>query len=118
MSTFEFDTTCTMKEYNKKQWWIDSGYIRRITIEAENLKSAILKYREELKEKYYVTVSNNAIKNRNPMYIDRKNDSPLQIGYVITGQSDFQRNNGTWTTQYIDLWISIQKISEIDFDKE
>lgn len=115
MKTFEFDTTCTMKEYNRKFWWIDSGYVRRITIEAENLKSAILQYRDILKEKYFINVSDNAIKNKNPMYIDRKDNSPLQIGYVFTGQSDFQRENGTWSSQFIDLWTAIKQVQDVDF---
>jgi len=115
MTNYEFDTTCTMKEYNNKKWWIDSGYVRRINIEAENLKSAILQFRDELENRYYISVSNNAIRNKNPMYIDRKENTPLQIGYVFTGKCDMQYDNGTWSAQYIDLWVRIRETKEIDF---
>lgn len=65
-----FKTTTTMKEYNNKKWWIDSDIIREISVNADSLKQALEEYREIVKDKFYIEISNNAIKNKNPMFID------------------------------------------------
>lgn len=31
----------------------------------------------------------------------------LQVSYVITGKTEFQKDSGEWVTQYIDLWVEI-----------
>ena len=117
-TTYEFKTTCTMKEYNNKHWWIDSGYIRPITICTENLNEALYKYRGIVEEKYYINISKNALKNKNPMYIDLKNGESKQIGYVITASTEFEdRTACKWSKQYIDLWVTIKKTEYIDFDE-
>ena len=115
--TFIFKTTTTMKEYNSRKWWIDSDIVREIRITAENLRAALEQYREIVAEKHYITISDNAIKNKNPMYIDTPNGEPKQIGYVITGKTDFEdRNNYKWSAQYIDLWVTILTVIDTDFD--
>lgn len=58
MQIYRFETTATMKVYNRRSWWI------------------------------------NALKTKRPMYIDRKDGDPLQIGYVITGKAEFDKGNG------------------------
>lgn len=115
--TFIFKTTTTMKEYNSRKWWIDSDIVREIRITAENLRAALEQYREIVAEKHYITISDNAIKNKNPMYIDTPNGEPKQIGYVITGKTDFEdRDNYKWSAQYIDLWITILTVIDTDFE--
>lgn len=115
--TFIFKTTTTMKEYNSRKWWIDSNIVREIRITAENLRAALEQYREIVKEKHYITISDNAIKNKNPMYIDTPNGEPKQIGYVITGKTDFEdRDNYKWSAQYIDLWVTILTVIDTDFE--
>ena len=106
-----------MKEYNRAKWWIDSNIIRTKYIHAESLKAALMQYAVDVTNNDYITISANAIKNRNPMYIDTKEGTPRQIGYVITGKTEFQRDNGTWTTQFIDLWISIDKLGKVEFEE-
>lgn len=114
---FIFKTTTTMKEYNSKKWWIDSGIVREIRITADNLRAALEQYREIVAEKHYITISDNAIKNKNPMFVDTPNGEPKQIGYVITGKTDFEdRNNYKWSTQYIDLWVTILTVIDTDFE--
>lgn len=114
---FIFKTTTTMKEYNSRKWWIDSGIVREIRITADNLRAALEQYREIVAEKHYITISDNAIKNKNPMYVDTPNGEPKQIGYVITGKTDFEdRNNYKWSTQYIDLWITILTVIDTNFE--
>lgn len=70
MNTYLFKTTTTMKEYNNKKWWIDSDVVKEIEIEAENVNTALKEYQKEVTEKFYIEISDNAIKNKNPMYID------------------------------------------------
>ena len=115
--TFIFKTTTTMKEYNSRKWWIDSDIVREIRITAENIRAALEQYREIVAEKHYITISDNAIKNKNPLYIDTPNGEPEQIGYVITGKTDFEdRDNYKWSAQYIDLWITILTVIDTDFE--
>lgn len=115
---YEFKTTSTMKEYNNKHWCIDSGYIRPITINADNLNAALQQYKNIVEEKYYTYISKNALKNKNPMYIDLKNGESKQIGYVITASTEFEdRTAYKWSKQYIDLWVTIKKTEYIDFDE-
>lgn len=115
--TFIFKTTTTMKEYNSRKWWIDSDIVREIRITAENLRAALEQYREIVTEKHSITISDNAIKNKNPMYIDTPNGEPKQIGYVITGKTDFEdRDNYKWSAQYIDLWVTILTVIDTDFE--
>lgn len=115
MKKYLFKTTATMKEYNNKKWWIDSDIVRNKYINAENLNEALEKYREFVGEKEYITISNNAIKNKNPMYRDTINGEVKQVGYVITGKTSFQDDNYNWSEQYIDLWVEILTIEDTEF---
>ena len=102
-----FQTSATMKEYNNKKWWIDSDIIKDITINAESLNYALLKYQEFCDERHGVSISANAIKNKEPIYIDTETGAE-QCGYILTAKTDFcDDNNYKWTAQYIDLWINI-----------
>ena len=101
-----FDTTTAMKPYNNKKWWISDNIIRRKTIEAKNLSEALKKYQDEVTNKDYITISDTALKRKSPMFVDTKNGSP-QVGYVITGSTDFDDNGRGWVKQYIDLWVTI-----------
>ena len=115
MKKYLFKTTTTMKEYNNKKWWIDSNIIRDKYINAENIDEALKKYKNLVGENEYISISNNAIKNKNPMYVDTM-DGEKQIGYVITGKTEFEdRDNYKWSTQYIDLWIEILTIEDTEF---
>ena len=103
-----FNTTTTMKPYNNKNWWIDGGIITPKTIEAETITEALKKYQKNVLEKHYISISDNAIKQKQPIYIDTVNEA-IQTGFVITGKTEFEdRENYKWSTQYIDLWIDIQ----------
>ena len=110
MKTYQFETSATMKPYNYKSWWIDSGIIRKITVDAPDLKKALDEYREIVKDKYYIEISKSAIKNRQPMYRDTASGDALQVGYVITAATDFDSDGRGWVTQYIDLWVTVNEI--------
>ena len=103
---YTFDTTTTMKPYNRDKWWICGDIIRRKTIEAKNLSEALKKYQDEVTNKDYITISDTALKRKNPMFVDTAEGSK-QVGYVITGQTDFDNNGRGWVKQYIDLWVTI-----------
>lgn len=105
-----FETTATMKEYNRCKWWIDGGIIRNITINADSITSAIKQYQTVVNDKYGVNISNNAITTKSPMYIDTETGDTKQVGYVITASTDFNNNHQGWVKQYIDLWVNISII--------
>ena len=115
MKNYIFKTTATMKEYNSKKWWIDSGIVRNIHITAENIREALKQYRETVAEKYYIGISDTAMKNKSPMYQDAANGEAVQAGYVITGKTEFQKDSGEWNNQYIDLWVTVLTITETEF---
>lgn len=104
---YQFKTTATMKDYNCRKWWIDSGIIGEITMEAETLQKALERYRETVHDKYYIDISKNALKTKEAMYRDNANGEPQQCGYVITAKEDFDNGSRGWVTQYIDLWVTI-----------
>ena len=57
-------------------------------------------------DKDYITISDTALKRKSPMCVDTAEGSK-QVGYVITGQADFDNNGRGWVKQYIDLWVTI-----------
>jgi hypothetical protein len=114
MNKYMFRTTATMKEYNNRQWYITPDIIRTKYIDAENMREALEEYARSVSSKDYIDISANAIRTRKPMYIDTP-EGPRQVGYVITGKIEMQRENGSWSTQYIDLWIDVDIISPADF---
>ena len=118
MNNYIFKTTATMKEYNSKKWWIDSGIVREIKVEAENVKQALKKYREIVMDRDYIEISENALRCKNPMYIDTPTGKVKQVGYVITGKTEFEdRENYRWSTQYIDLWVTIITVIDTEFEE-
>ena len=117
MDKYMFRTTATMKEYNHRQWYIDPGIIRTKYIEADSLGEALAGYADDVTENNYIAISANALRTKSPMYVDTAEGTPRQVGYVITGKTEFQRDNGTWSIQYIDLWISIDRIEAVKFEE-
>ena len=115
MNKYLFQTTTTMREHNKGKWWIDPNIIKDKNINAENLNEALKEYKD-LVEKEYITISDNAIKNKTPMYVDTKDGKSKQIGYVLIGKTDFQDDQGNWISQYIELWVEILTITETNFN--
>ena len=67
-------------------------------------------------EQHAICISDNALDHKSPMYIDTAMGDTVQIGYVITGKTEFQRNNGQWVKQYIDLWVKILTVINTDFN--
>ena len=61
-----------------------------------------------VEEKHYINITKNAIKNKSEMFVDLSDGSVKQVGYVITGKTEFDRGDYSgYSTQYIDLWITI-----------
>ena len=118
MNQYMFRTTVTMKEYNRRQWYIDPDIIRTKYITADNLREALQAYADSARADDYITISANALHHPAPMYVDTKEGTPRQVGYVITASTEMQRDDGTWSNQYIDLWISVDIITPADFEQE
>lgn len=111
-----FKTTATMKEYNNKKWYIDGGIISDMRINADSVENALEIYREQVEEKHYINISKNAIKNKSEMFADLSDGSVKQVGYVITGKTEFDRGDYSgYSTQYIDLWVTILTVVDTVF---
>lgn len=111
-----FKTTATMKEYNNKKWYIDGGIVSDMRINADSVENALEIYREQVEEKHYINISKNAIKNKSEMFADLSNGGVKQVGYVITGKTEFDKGDYTgYSTQYIDLWVTILTVVDTVF---
>lgn len=111
-----FETTATMKEHNNKKWCIDAGIISDMRITADSVENALEIYREQVEEKHYINISRNAMKNKSEMFVDLPDGSPKQVGYVITGKTEFDKGDYTgYSTQYIDLWVTILTVVDTVF---
>lgn len=117
MKNFIFKTTTTMKPHNCKKWRIDSDIITEKRISAETIAAALDEYRAQVEDRHYIAISNNAMKTKEPMYIDTPTGESKQCGYVITGKIEFQDDFGNWTSQYIDLWVSVLTVIDTDFEE-
>lgn len=108
---YQFKTTATMKPYNNKKWWIDSGIIREITTEAATMGEALKQYQKAVYDNYDIDISDNAIKTKCPMYRDAKSGETVQVGFVLTASTDFDDDRRGWIKQFIDLWVEVHIIS-------
>lgn len=112
---FIFKTSATMKDYNKNKWWIDRGIIGEKIIIADSTAEALDIYVKLVERDDYTTITKNAIKKKEAMYIDNKSGEAAQCGYVITASQDFQDEDGKLSKQYIDLWITILTVVPTKF---
>ena len=111
-----FKTTATMKEYNNKKWYIDGGIVSDMRINADSVENALEIYRERVEEKHYISISQNAIKNKSEMFVDLSDGNVKQVGYVITGKTEFDRGDYSgYSTQYINLWVTILTVVDTVF---
>lgn len=110
MCKYLFETTATMKPYNCRKWWIDSGIIRPLTVQAETIQKALEQYQKQVKERYYIEISNNTLTRKEPIFRDSANGEAVQVGYILTASTDFNNDHKGWVKQYIDLWINIQTV--------
>ena len=105
-----------MKEYNNKKCYIDADIISDMSINADSVENALEIYRERVEEKHCVTISRNAIKNKSAMFVDLPDGGAKQVGYVITGKTEFDKGDYTgYSTQYIDLWVTILTVVDTVF---
>ena len=110
-----FKTKATMKDYNCAKWFIDSGIVSEMCINADSVERALVVYRSRAEE-CGVSISQNAIKSKTAMFVDMPDGSARQVGYVITGKTEFYKGDYTgWSTQYIDLWVTILTVVDTVF---
>lgn len=111
-----FETTAAMKEYNNKKWYIDADIISDMRIDADSVENALEIYRERVEGKHGITISKNAIKNKSEMFVDLPDGGAKQVGYVITGKTEFYNGDYSgYSTQYIDLWVTILTVVDTVF---
>lgn len=111
-----FKTTATMKEYNNKKWYIDGDIVSDMRINADSVENALKIYQERVVEKHGISISKNALKNKSEMFVDTADGNTKQVGYVITGKTDFDKGDYTgYSTQYIDLWVTIITVVDTVF---
>ena len=111
---FQFTTTTTIKEQDRGKWWINSDLIDTITLHADTLEQALKRYKLTVNDIGIVTISDNAMRNKEPMYVDDKDGNPHQVGYVLTGKTLFEGDSG-YVDKYIDLWVQIHILTDPQF---
>ena len=105
-----FKTTATMKEYNHKKWFIDANIISDMRINADSVENALEIYRERVEEMHYITIS------KSEMFVDTPDGGAKQVGYVITGKTEFDKGDYTgYSTHYIDLWVTVLTVVDTVF---
>lgn len=110
-----FKTKATMKDYNCTKWFIDPGIVSEMRINADSVERAFSVYRSRAEE-CGVSISQNALKAKSAMFVDMPDGSAKQVGYVITGKTEFDKGDYTgWSTQYIDLWVTILTVVDTVF---
>ena len=110
-----FKTKATMKDYNCAKWFIDSGIVSEMCINADSVERALVVYRSRAEE-CGVSISQNAIKRKSAMFVDMPDGGAKQVGYVITGKAEFDKGDYSgWSTQYIDLWVTILTVVDTVF---
>lgn len=114
---FIFKTTTTMKEYNNAKYWIGSNIVPEIIVTADSVKAALEKWREKVGENYSsITVSKNALKTKEPMFVDTVEGDAKQVGYVITGCTEILLDDCyKWVKQYVDLWVTVITVVDTEF---
>ena len=109
---YSFKTSTTLKEKDLGKWWLDDDLVKTIELDASNLSEALEKYREIVNDTDYVQISKNAIQKKEKMFMEIKpGGRSKQIGYVITGSTCFERENGDLINKFIDLWVEIRIVS-------
>ena len=106
---FLFDVSTTMKVYNNKRYWIDKNIIPNMRIEASSISDAYEEFMNRVNNKTAVHISQNALRNPEPMYIDTQY-GPIQVGVVFTGSTVLDD-----TKQYIDIWVEVLTIVDTEF---
>ena len=114
---YSFNTSTTVKEKDRGKWWLNNDLVRTIELEAISLCEALEKYRQIVNDRTDVRISKNAIQKKEKMFIDRRfGERSKQIGYVITGSTCFERENGDLVNKFIDLWVEIRVINYPAFE--
>ena len=100
-----FETTATLKDYNRYHSWAFDPFVKDKVIEADSLDSAMETFRKRIADDF-IGISDNAMRKKSPMFDADEN----QEGFVVTGSYEFFDNGGKTHKEYIDLWICISGI--------
>lgn len=111
MKKYLVKSSTTMKHYNSKNYWIMSDIIPSLEIVADSINDLLIKFQERVTD-YGITISNNALKNKEPIYYNTRDGETRQDGYLLTGSTEiYDRSaNIAGVKQYVDVWTSIHVI--------
>lgn len=100
---FIFKTNTTI---NSPKYWIDSDIVPEFKIDTSDLNAAIIKFRN-FAEEQDISISDNAIKHKSPMYIDTSNGTK-QVGYTFNASTEiYDDDTRRYTKQWLTLWVDI-----------
>ncbi len=114
MANYLFNTKVTLnrKEDIRRGWYIDENYVRPISVNNDKgVKDALKEYVKIVQEKYDINISESALKNKEPMYVDI-NGRPKQVGYIIVGSTEMTDEKDVYRKKYISLWIQISMLND------
>lgn len=115
MNKYLFKTSVCMKPYNRDKWWVIDTLIPQELIQAKSLDDALKRYQKITDDKHSVVISDNALKTKEPMYIDICGET-RQVGYVITASTEFfDDKSNKYSKQYIELWVEVLTIVNTKF---
>lgn len=112
MKNYFIQTNCYMKDYNDDKYFIMTDTVKDKMYIAKNTDELIKQYTETLENEYGISISKNAIRNKDFLY--DVNDKI--IGYVFTGKTEFpDRDRLIYVKQYIDVYTKIYTIIDTEF---
>lgn len=110
---YSFTYTATPAEHNQ-DFWIDIRN-KHTEIIADNLKDACMQFAELLDDKWCIRLTKNGIKTAAPMYRDRENAEPQQVGYVFNAHTEIDFGT-SWKHRNIMLWTTIKESRYPEFE--
>ena len=109
-----FKTKTFTKKKDDNKWWIDMHYVSDKAIAADNVSEAIKTYRILVKSGDNISISDNALRNKEPLYMATETGSK-QVGYWITGKTSIQDDDGYRKEKYIDMEVMILTVVDTKF---
>lgn len=99
--------------YNGEFFWREEKRIQPIKIEAISANEAFELFTEKIQKNGIVSISKNALKNKNPLYGDLLGN--LQIGWIITDNIFIDVGINEYSTKYFDMFVEIEELSIPEF---
>lgn len=115
MKNYHFKYTATPSQEHA-DFYIDIRN-QHVDIEAENLKEACVAFAEAVDDKWCLSLTKNGLRTARPMYRDRENAEPLQVGLVFNAHTEIEFNNYQFKHRNILLWCEIHEAVNPGFEE-